>query len=153
MKVRNHQDFWAGVMFVALGMFFAVFGAQHEIGTGDRMGPGYFPTALGIIVIGLGGILSLKSLSRKAPDVKVSPFSWKPLLLILAPLVLFGMTLRPLGLVPSVILLVLVSSMAGHQFSWRGALANAAALALICVAIFDWTLNLHIGLWPAFFGN
>jgi hypothetical protein len=153
MKVRDHQNFWAGVMFVALGAFFAAFGAQHHIGSADRMGPGYFPTALGLIVIALGVILSFNSLSRKAPDVRVSRFGWKPLLLVLSPLVLFGVALRPLGLVPSVILLVLVSSMAGHQFSWRGALANAAVLAFICVAIFDWALDLHIGIWPAFFSH
>lgn len=153
MKVRNHQDFWAGVMFVLLGLFFAGFGAQHPIGTADRMGPGYFPTALGIIVIALGVILSLGSLSAKATGEKVSRFDWKVLLLVLGSIVLFGLALRPLGLVLAVFLLVAVSSYASHQFSWRGALTNAVVLILMCVAIFDWALSLHIQIWPAFMGG
>jgi hypothetical protein len=117
------------------------------------MGPGYCPTALGFIVIALGVILSLGSLSAKTTREKVSRFDWKVLLLVLGSIVLFGLVLRPLGLVLAVFLLVAVSSYASHQFSWRGALSNAVVLILMCVAIFDWALNLHIQIWPAFIGG
>jgi hypothetical protein len=137
-------------MFVILGLFFAGFGAQHPIGTADRMGPGYFPTALGIIVIALGVVLSLRSLSGRTKSEKISRFDWKVLLLVLGSIVLFGVALRPLGLVLAVFLLVAASSYASHQFSWRGAVANAVVLILMCVAIFDWALSLHIQIWPAF---
>lgn len=153
MKIKNQKDFWSGVMFVVLGLFFSGFGAQYVIGTADRMGPGYFPTALGVIVIALGVILSAGSLSAKAAADNITKFDWRVVLLILGSLVLFGLLLRPLGLVLTLFVLVAISSYASHEFSWLGMLINAVVLILMCLAIFDWGLNLHIQIWPTFLGN
>ena len=58
MKIKNEKDFWSGVMFLAFGLGFVVFARKYDMGTAARMGPAYFPTMLG------GVLLLLASLSR-----------------------------------------------------------------------------------------
>jgi hypothetical protein len=152
MIIRNQKDFWAGVMFVAFGVFFAGFGAQYRLGTAASMGPGYFPTMLGIALVLLGIVTAVGALSASAAADKVDKFSWSTLLLILGPIVMFGMLLATLGLVLCLLMLVVVSSYASHEFSWKATLVNAAVLIALSLAVFVYALNLQFPLWPAFFG-
>jgi len=153
MKIKNQKDFWAGVMFMAFGLFFAGFGTQYSIGTAIRIGPGYFPTALGVIVILLGIVIWVGGLSAKATAEKVDQFKWPTLLLILGPIALFGLLLKPLGLIVSLLILIAISSYASHEFSWKATLINATVLILICLAVFVWALRLEFPLWPSFIGH
>jgi hypothetical protein len=153
MRIKNQKDFWAGVLFLALGAFFAGFGLQYRIGTAAQMGPGYFPTALGVIVILLGMVTLVSGLSSKAAAEKGDKSHWPTLLLILGSIVLFGLLFRPLGLIVSLFLLVATSSYASHEFSWGATLLNAAVLIAICLVVFVWGLNLQFQLWPSFIGN
>jgi hypothetical protein len=153
MRIKNQKDFWAGVLFVALGAFFAGFGLQYRIGTAAQMGPGYFPTALGVIVILLGMVTSVGGLSAKAAVEKGDKSHWSTLLLILGSIVLFGLLFRPLGLIVSLFLLVATSSYASYEFSWGGTLLNATVLIAICLVVFVWGLNLQLQIWPSFIGN
>jgi hypothetical protein len=57
MQLRNKQDFWSGVMFILLGLGFAWKATSYSMGTAARMGPGYFPHWLGIIIATLRWIL------------------------------------------------------------------------------------------------
>ena len=57
MHIRNQKDFWAGLMFAAFGIFFSGFGTRYTFGSAARMGPGYFPTVLGVILIVLGAVM------------------------------------------------------------------------------------------------
>ncbi|MNT70876.1 Tripartite tricarboxylate transporter TctB family protein [compost metagenome] len=66
---------------------------------------------------------------------------------------LFGLLLKPLGMVLSVLVLVLVSSMASHEFSWKGALLNGVVLVLISLGAFVYGINLQMPVWPAFLGS
>jgi hypothetical protein len=150
MRIKNQKDFWAGVMFVAFGAFFAGFGTQYAFGSAARMGPGYFPTVLGLIVIVLGIIVAIGGLSPGAAEEKVARFDWQTLLLVLGPIVLFGLLLNPLGLVVSLFVLVAISSYASHEFKWREALINAVVLIALCLIIFVWALKLQFPLWPSF---
>jgi hypothetical protein len=152
MKIKNQKDFWAGVMFMAFGLFFAGFGTQYSLGTAIRIGPGYFPTALGVIVILLGIVILVGGLSAKATAEKVDRFNWPTLLLILGSIVLFGLLFRPLGLIVSLFLLVATSSYASHEFSWGATLLNATVLITICLVVFVWGLKLEFPLWPSFIG-
>ncbi len=153
MKVKNQKDFWAGAMFMAFGLFFVGLGTQYSIGTPVRIGPGYFPTALGGIVILLGILTLVGSLSAKATAEKFDRFNWPTLLLILGPIMLFGLLLKTLGLIVSLFLLIFLSSYASHEFSRKATLINAAVLILICLAVFVWGLKLEFPLWPLFIGG
>jgi hypothetical protein len=152
MKIKNQKDFWAGVMFVAFGLFFAGFGTQYTFGTGARMGPGYFPTILGLLLGLLGLAIAIGGLSPKASEDKVDQFSWSTLLLVLGSVVLFGVLLQPLGVVVSIFVLVVISSFASHEFHWKSAVINALVLIAMSYGVFVWALKLQFPLWPTFFG-
>jgi hypothetical protein len=150
MKLENQKDFGAGILFIILGAFFAILGFQYKIGTAAKMGPGYFPTVLGMIVILLGVIISIGSLTSGVGDKKAVTFGWPPLFFILGSVVLFGLLLRPLGLILSLFILIAISSYASRKFSWKSMLLNATVLILICLAIFVWALGLQLSLGPSF---
>lgn len=152
MKIRNHKDFWAGVMFAAFGAGFVAIGSGYAQGTAERMGPGYFPALVGTLLALLGVAICLGALAPAAQPDKVKKFAWSTLLLILGPVVLFGLLLETLGLVLCLFLLVCVASYASHEFSWKAALANAAALIALSLTVFIYLLDLQFQLWPALFG-
>jgi hypothetical protein len=150
MRLKNQKDFWAGLMFVGFGAFFAGFGVHYNIGTAAKMGPGYFPTSLGVITILLGIITLAGGMSGKASAEKTEKFDLRTLFLILVSIVIFGLLLRPLGLIASLVMLVVISSYASHEFSWKATLVNAAVLIGVCLIIFIWGLKLQFQLWPSF---
>ena len=152
MLIRNQKDFWSGVMFAAFGLFFAGFGTRYTFGSAARMGPGYFPTVLGIILIILGVVIALGALSPKAEEQRVQKFSWPTILLVLGSVVLFGLFLPRLGLIISLITVVLVSSYASHEFGWRAAIINTIVLLALCLFVFVYALSLQFPLWPTFLG-
>jgi hypothetical protein len=152
MRIRNEKNFWAGVMFLGFGLFFAGFGRSYTFGAAARMGPGYIPVVLGALLALLGVVIALGALSARAAAEKVASFAWRPLLLVILPAVVFGLLLPVLGLIACIILLVIVSSLASPEFRWRATLLNAAVLTAICVIAFVWALNLQIKLLPSFMG-
>lgn len=149
MKIRNRKDFFAGALFIAFGLGAVFLATKYRIGTAARMGPGYFPFSLGIVLTALGLFLSGRSLSLGAEAVKIAPIQPRPLCLVLFSIVLFAFLLRPLGLVSSILLLVLISSMASHEFRIKEALISAGVLLLIVFLIFICALETQIPLWPA----
>lgn len=152
MHIRNKQNFWSGVMFLAFGAFFAGFGTQYSMGSAAKMGPGYFPTALGVILAVMGAAIAIGAAGPTAHETHVDRFHFRELGLVLGAVVLFGVLLKPLGLILSLLVLVLVSSFASHEFSWKAALLNAIILIVLCYAVFIWALKLIFPLWPAFLG-
>ncbi len=152
MQLRNKQDFWSGVMFILIGLGFAWKATSYSMGTAARMGPGYFPHWLGIIMAVLGAVILLSSIRSKAEKTEVDRFDFKILAIIIGSIVLFGLTLRPLGLIVSLFLLVSVSSLASHEHSWKVSILNSAFLALLCWLAFVKGLKLVFPIWPAFLG-
>jgi hypothetical protein len=137
----------AGVMFVIFGVFFATF-STIRAGTAADMGPGYFPRVLSIILVLIGMILSLGSLSGRSISEKVGQFSWQTMVLIIGPVLLFGLILKPIGMILSLFVLIVASSFASHEFKWVATLINAVVLILMCVVIFVWSLKLQFQVWP-----
>jgi len=152
MQLRNKQDFWSGVMFTAIGLGFALGATQYNMGTSARMGPGYFPFWLGICLAILGATVALGALSHKATETVVEKFDFKILFIIIGSVVLFGLLLRPLGLYISLFLLVVLSSIASYEFSWKVAVINALFLVVFCWLAFIKGLGLIFPLWPSFLG-
>ncbi len=152
MQLRNKQDFWSGVMFILLGLGFAWKATSYSMGTAARMGPGYFPHWLGIIMAVLGMVILLSSFGKKAEVTKIDRFDFKILGIIVGSIVLFGFCLRPLGLVISLFLLVACSSLASHEHSWKVSILNALFLVILCWLAFVKGLGLVFPIWPAFLG-
>ena len=151
MKIKSQKDFWSGLMFAAVGIGFAWGATAYSFGSSARPGPGYFPFGLGILMALLGAFIVFESLvvEREGGD-KIGKWAWKPLVWISLSVAIFGWLLQQLGMVVSLPLLVIVAAMAGDEFHWGEAIANAIVLTVGSWAIFIWGLKLTIPMWPAF---
>jgi uncharacterized membrane protein YfcA len=150
VHIKRTKDFKAGLIFIFFGMASAVFSGSYQIGTSANMGPGYFPCALGGVLTALGLVVSLGSLSRGEGTRKARSFRVKPVVLVLSSVVLFGLLLRPLGLVLSTVILIIVSSMASDEFKKKEAILNAFVLLAIVLIVFVYFLQFQIPVWPSF---
>lgn len=148
-RIRNQQDVAAGLLYMLFGAAFSVGALGYKLGDPSRMGPGWFPFAIGLLLVVVGAVTAWSGIRPNAAELKVRTPELGPLAWIIGAVVLFGLLLQPMGLVVSLLVLVLVSSMASHEFSWKAALASAVALILFSTAVFIWGINLQIPLWPA----
>ena len=153
MQLRNRQDFWSGVMFVVLGVGFALGATNYSMGTAARMGPGYFPFWLGICLAVLGAVVAFGALSPKAEETRVEKFDFKILFIIVGSVALSGVLLDYLGVYITVFLLVVVSSFASHEHSFKVSIPTAIGLVVFVWLAFIKGLGLIFPLWPSFIGN
>ena len=153
MRIKSERDFWSGVMFIAIGIGFAVGAGNYSLGTSARPGPGYFPLMLSVIMAVLGAIVLFKSLTIETEGGdKVGAFAWRPLLIVVASIVVFGLLLPRLGLFLTVPILIVMVSFATSEFAWIGTLINAVVLTVFSWLVFVVGLKLTIPLYPAFMG-
>lgn len=153
MKIKSQKNFWSGLMFIAVGLAFAWGATNYSFGNSARPGPGYFPFGLGILMAILGGMVLFGSLTVETDDGdKIGSFAWKPLIIIVGSVCLFGVLLPYLGLIATLPLVVISASLAGDEFHWGESLANAAILTAGSWLVFIKGLSLTLPLWPAFLG-
>jgi hypothetical protein len=150
VRISHPKDFLTGLMFLLFGAAAMVFSRGLTIGTAAKMGPGYFPFALGLSLAVLGAVLLWRSLVRAKDHQSWPSLQLKPLAIVLLSVLLFSQILRPFGLLLSTALLVVMVSKASHEFRWREALANAAVLVAIVLVVFVYLLKFQIPVWPAF---
>jgi hypothetical protein len=149
MKIKGPKEFWAGLMFMAFGLFFLVWAQMnYQMGTAVRMGPGYFPSVLGGILAVLGLLILVDAFVEEGP--KVPRFHFRPILFILAACLAFAYLLKPLGLVLSIVALVFIGAFGGHEFKWREVAILAIAMVIFSVLVFVKGLTLPFPIWPAF---
>jgi hypothetical protein len=150
LRIRNQKDFAAGLIYVLAGLGFSAGALNYKLGDPARMGPGFFPFWVGLLLAAVGMATIATSLR---PGVRPDPLQ-RPQLAgmawVLGAVVAFGVLLQPAGLVVALAALVIVSSRASHEFTWRGALVNTVVLLLFSIGTFIHGINLQIPLWPAF---
>jgi drug/metabolite transporter (DMT)-like permease len=153
MKIKSQRDFWSGLMFVAVGVVFAVGATNYSMGTSARPGAGYFPMILSVVMALLGAVVLFKSLTIETEGGDpIGAFAWRPLLVIVASISTFGFALPVLGMFVTIPLLIIMVSFAGDEFDWIGVLLNCVVLTAGSWCVFIWGLNLTIPLKPAFMG-
>jgi hypothetical protein len=151
MQIKSPKDFWAGLMFMAFGLFFAVWATiYYQMGTAVRMGPAYFPVLLGGMLVVLGLIVFAGSFAMEGP--KVPAFAMRPLILISVGCVLYGYLMKPLGLVGATAALVYVCAAGGHEFKWKEVTILYVILMIFSWAVFVKGLTLPFPMWPEAFG-
>ena len=150
MRISQPKDFLTGLMFLFFGAAAMVLSRGLTIGTAAKMGPGYFPFVLGLLLAALGAVLLWRSLLPAKDRESWPSLQLKPLAIVLLSVFLFSQILKPFGLLLSTALLVVMVSKASHEFRWREALANAAVLVVIVLAVFVYFLKFQIPVWPAF---
>jgi hypothetical protein len=135
-------------MFIGFGVAAVGIGSNYPLGAAARMGPGYFPRILGILLIVLGAALAVRAL--RLDGARITLESPRPLLIVIASVALFAWTAPWLGLAVSSVLLILLSSAASTEFRWKEALVSGGILAALSVAGFIWGLGLQFPVWPTF---
>ena len=143
LQIRNQKDFGAGLMYMVIGLFFTYMATQYSMGTPAKMGPGYFPFWLGLVIL-------IKSLGAKAAIEKIPPFNWRVIALITGSVVLYGVLLPIMGFIVAVFVLVFLSASASHEFHWKGTLINAIFLIAFTYLVFVVGLKLQFPLLPFF---
>ena len=159
MKIKSQKDFFSGLMFMGVGIAFAWGATTYTVGTGARMGPGYFPLMLGILLAIIGAVMAFKATVVETVDGdKIGKWAWKPLVFILLANFTFGVLLGGLpsigvpamGLIIAIYALTIIAGMAGDQFSLKSSILLATALAIGSYVAFIWALKLQIQVWPTF---
>jgi hypothetical protein len=150
--VLQKKDFWAGVLYIAFGAAAFWIGRDYPMGTAGRMGAGYFPTVLSVILMLIGLISAARAFAQEGEAV--GTIAWKPLALVVGSTALFGLLLPVAGLVIALIVLILVSAAASQHF--RFDLKAAAGLVLLvtfCSLVFVKALGVPMPLLGSWFGG
>jgi hypothetical protein len=159
MAIKSQKDFFSGLLFTAVGVAFAWGATNYSVGTGARMGPGYFPLILGICMAILGAVITFKALVVETADgEKVGAFAWKPLFFIIAANLVFGISigglpsikLPAMGLIFGIFALTFIASKAGDEFKFKEVAVLAVILSILSYGAFILLLKLQFPVWPAF---
>ena len=159
MQIKSQKDFFAGLMFLLVGLAFAWGAGSYSVGTGARMGPGYFPMALGVLLAVLGLIVTITALVVETADGDpLGRIAWKPLIFIISGNLVFGASigglpsigLPPMGLIFGIFALTFVASNAGDEFKFKEVLILAVLLSVFSYAAFIMLLKLQFPVWPTF---
>ena len=154
MKIKSQRDFWSGLIFVVVGVAFAWGSTNYSFGSSARPGAAYFPFGLGVLLAILGAMVLFKALTIESDGGDpIGDIAWKPLLIIVAAIVVFGLLLPRLGMAITLPVVVTMSALAGDEFRWKDALLNSVLLTVGSWVIFIWGLKLVIPLWPVFLTN
>ncbi len=159
MKIRSQKDFYSGLMFTGVGGAFVWGATSYKVGDAARMGPGYFPTLLGTIMVILGIAVTVGGLGLRAErGDDIGRWAWKPLAYILSANFVFGvllgglpsLSLPSMGLFAGVYALTIIAGLAGERFNLREALVLATILAIGSYLAFIVLCQLRFPLWPTF---
>jgi hypothetical protein len=157
--IKSQKDFFSGLMFMAVGTAFAVGAYSYGMGDGAKMGPGYFPRMLGVLLALLGTFIMFKALTVATSDgEKLGKWAWKPMACILGANLIFGIMLGGLpsiklpamGLMMAIYALTFVASLASERFNIKEVFMLATGLALLSYVAFVVLLKLQFPVWPAF---
>ena len=159
MALASQKDFFSGLMFTTVGGSFAWGATEYTVGEGARMGPGYFPLMLGILLAILGIIITFQSFTKGHPGGdKIGAFAWRPLGFVLGANLAFGALLVGLpsigfpamGLIVAIYGTTLVVSLAGDTFKLKEVLVLATILSIGSYGAFVLLLKLQFPVWPTF---
>jgi hypothetical protein len=149
-RIRNPKDFWAGIIYIVIGLGALILAQDYKMGTAFKMGPGYFPVVLGGLLAAIGMISVGRSLVREGEPI--GTFAFRGLLLVIGGMLLTGFLFRRAGLVVALPLLIFITSYASIKFRWGTSLALAVGLAAFCILVFAYGLGLPLPLLGKWFG-
>ena len=150
MKLRllDNKDFWAGALLAAIGVAAVVLARDYPFGTSLRMGPGYFPTVLGVLLVLFGGYFLVRSL--RASETLDTNWSLRALIGLTVSLILFGALIDRAGFVPALVVLIFGSAASSTEFKFREVLLLTAILTVFAVVLFIWAIGLPYRLFAGF---
>jgi len=140
IDLRSNKDFFAGLLFIAIGVFAMVMAQNFPMGSAVRMGPGYFPRVLSGIMIAFGLYVMVRGLI-KGEKIE-GAWGIRPLVLVTLGLVVFGFIMERLGMVPALFALFFISALGGHEFKFKEVLILASVMTVAAWGIFIYGLGL-----------
>ena len=140
MKLPDSKDFWSGLMLIAIGAVAVFIARDYPFGTALRMGAGFFPVVLGVVLMLFGMYFVVRGI-RSSNKIEGN---WSLRALVVLPLafVAFGVLMEHAGFVPAMLALTVGSAAAGREFRIGEVLALSVVLTGLCVALFIWALGL-----------
>ena len=151
MRISNKRDFLAGLVLVGFGVVTLLIGSNYRMGTAFRMGPGYFPVILSILLIVLGSITTGTAL-KSTKDLACPRLAWRQLFIVSAAIVVFGLFINNAGLAAMAFALVLISRFSRSGYPWLETVVLSAAVSAACALLFYYILNVQIPLLPIWWG-
>lgn len=146
----KNKDLLAGLMFVAIGATFWYGASSYQIGSAARMGPGWFPSVLGAIMTFLGVLIAALGLKNQSKWSATEGIGWtfRPVIILTAAVILFGFALPTLGMIIAIILLCFISGVAAHDKEYKSLAMITVIMCIFCAAVFIWGLKLQMKLFP-----
>lgn len=148
VELRNNKDFLSGLMFIVIGLGSIFIARDYPVGSALRMGPGYFPVALGGILFVMGVYVLVQGLIKK--EQVQGNWSLRALIVLPVAIVVFGFLVERAGFVPALVVLMIISAAAGTEFRFREVLLLTVALTAASVGIFIYGLGMP---YPLFGGH
>jgi hypothetical protein len=148
IRIRNQQDFAAGLLFLAIAIGALAMAWHYPTGTMVRMSAGYFPRALGLMLGGLGLLILVGSLRVDGPAIGAVRF--RPLIMVPLAVAAFGLGIQYLGFALASVLITIFGSFASPELRYREMVIASLVLTLLAIGIFIWGVGLPIPLWPEF---
>jgi hypothetical protein len=146
VKIKSQEDFWAGVMFVVFGILAIVVARDYPMGRALRMGPGYFPTYLGALLIVIGAVTAW--LSLRVEGEGTGKWGWRPLFWLSAAFAGFGLLIESAGFILALLSLIVASSLAGRDTRVIELIVLIVVLIAGSVGLFVYGLELPYRLYP-----
>jgi hypothetical protein len=143
--LAQRADLWSGALFAILGALILWIGADYSLGVPSRIGPGYLPRLLGMLLLALGLFLVIRSLW--ATDAIDTSIAWRPLILVLASLAAFALMFDATGLVPAILVSVAIATFATGENGPITAVVLGALLAFFAWVLFVKGLSLPLPVW------
>jgi hypothetical protein len=148
MKIKSTEDFWAGLMFIAFGIAAIIIARDYPFGSAMRMGPGYFPTAIGGCMVFLGALIT--AISFKTPGVGIGPWPWRAMMLMSLAFALFAWGMEHIGFIPSLAILIAVSTLSTPHFRWKEMALEIVVMLAGSWLLFIYGLELSFPLWGSY---
>lgn len=149
--IRSTKDFWAGLIYIFFGASAILIARDYAMGTALRMGPAYFPSLLGGLLILIGSISVIRSFF--SVGTPIGGFAYRGIFAVIASVVLFGFVVRGAGLAVAILLLVIASALGSTRFRWPTTLMMAVGLALFCALVFLKGLGIPLPLLGPWLGG
>jgi Tripartite tricarboxylate transporter TctB family len=145
VRVKSPQDLGAGVVFVLIGLAGLYFGRELAFGTAARMGPGYFPILLSVLILAIGIIVAIRGLTTEGPPIE--PVQLRPIAMIIAAILIFGVLIDVVGLALTALLLTVFAAYARREVKLTETILLGAGLAAFTVAVFVYLLGQPLPAW------
>ncbi|HYC46530.1 MAG TPA: tripartite tricarboxylate transporter TctB family protein [Burkholderiales bacterium] len=140
LKISSPEDFWSGVMFIAFGALAIYVSRDYPMGSAMRMGPGYFPTAIGLCLIALGAAVTATGFKLKGEGIGRWP--WRSMVVLSVGFATYAWGIDNLGFIPSLAILIGLVSVASRDYRWKEVIVSMAVLIAGSWAVFIYALGL-----------